>query len=84
MERKMTFAILAIVAVVGLAVSAVASNTAFAQGQTNPGLGIGARSPICQTPGTAGTGNPHDFGQTSGNPHDEIPTGNPHDACRGS
>jgi len=45
----------------------------------------GGKSPACPIKGTAGTGNPHDFGQTSGNPHDsDHPTGNPHDACRGS
>ena len=45
----------------------------------------GGKSPACPIKGTAGTGNPHDFGQTSGNPHDsDFRTGNPHDACRGS
>jgi hypothetical protein len=70
MERKITFAILAIVAAVGLAVSAVAlasisfSTTAFAQGNTMPGPH--QKDTRCGGPQSGsdfrGTGNEHFFG----------------------
>ena len=80
MKAKTTVGI-ALGGIAMLAIAALASisfsTAAFAQG--------GGKSPACTQIGTAGTGNPHDFGQTSGNPHDsDFSTGNPHDACRGS
>lgn len=80
-SRKYTTAYFMAGIIATLTIAALASisfsTAAFAQG--------GGKSPACTQIGTAGTGNPHDFGQTSGNPHDsDFSTGNPHDACRGS